>query len=75
MGGGGGKTESSSAFILALVLEPSGWRYVRGLAVPDENRTPWTFQRQWWPAEEEEGINPNDYLFLFFKMTIQVLLA
>lgn len=47
----------------------------RGLAVPDEERAPRTFQRQWWPAEEEQGINAIDYLFLFFKPTIQVLLA
>lgn len=72
---GGCKTASPSAFVLALVLEPTGWCYVRGLAVPDEDRAPWTFQRLWWPAEEEQGINPIDYLFLFFKLTIQVLLA
>lgn len=39
----------------------------RGLAVPDEKRAPWTFQRQWWPAEEEQGINSIDYLFCFLN--------
>lgn len=56
-------------------LSQVGGAVCRGLAVPDEERAPWTFQRQWWPAEEEQGINPIDYLFLFFKPTIQVLLA